>query len=158
MAAGCGWMAAEARAAVRGLAVDDAERKGGIAMVDLRGGRLEAGRRGSVTELGSFILESLSANFFGGTGGFFISGEAGVFLSGAGGVERAPSRRGVAVAAGGRAEAARGRRRRAARPRANAEGAPERRAFGRHRVARCARDVAAHTFRKNPMAPVALER
>ena len=56
------------------------------------------------------------------------------------------TRRSVAVAAGGRAEAARGRRRRAARPRAHAEGAPERRTFGRHRVARCARKCAAHKF------------
>ena len=35
---------------------------------------------------GSFFLESLSANFFGGAGGFFISGE------GQAGVERTPSR------------------------------------------------------------------
>ena len=41
--------------------------------------------------LGSFFLESLSANFFGGAGGFFISGEEGVFFSGEGGVERTPS-------------------------------------------------------------------
>ena len=61
---------------------------------------------------GSFFLESLSANFFGGAGGFYISGEAGVFCSGAGGVERAPTQR-VAVSPreGARsAEAARERR------------------------------------------------
>ena len=47
------------------------------------------------------------------------------------------TRRSVAVAAGGRAEAARGRWRRAARPRAQAEGAPERRTNGRHRETHC---------------------
>ena len=76
-----------------GLVADDPERKCGVAIDDRRGGRLTAGRRGSVACIGLLLPGVPLGELLRGRGQLLHLGRSRRLFTGAGGDERAPSRR-----------------------------------------------------------------